>query len=80
MQNPVFLTLWLMAIASFAAQAGHHEVDKEQVVLGMGLSLDGESKPLYAGSASLVTIWQEWIEPHNDRSFDKIAAMNGDTF
>ena len=42
MKNPVFLTLWLMAIASFAAQAGHHEADKEQVVIGMGLSMDGE--------------------------------------
>ena len=27
-----------------------------------------------------MTIWQEWIEAHNDRDFDKIAAMNGDTF
>ena len=30
MKNPVFLTLWLMAVASFAAQAGHHEADEEQ--------------------------------------------------
>ena len=51
----VFLTLWLMAVTSFAAQAGHHEADKEQVVIGMGLSMDGESKPLYAGSALLMT-------------------------
>ena len=80
MKNPVFLTLWLMAVASFAALAGHHEADKEQVVIGMGLSMDGDSKPLYAGSASLMTIWQEWIDAHNDRDFDKIAAMNGDTF
>ena len=79
MKNPVFLTLWLMAFASFAAQAGHHEADEEQVVIGMGLSMDGESKPLWR-SASLMTIWQEWIEAHNDRDFDKIAAMNGDTF
>ena len=80
MKNPVFLTLWLMAFASFTAQAGHHETDEERVVIGMGLSMDGESTPLYAGSASLMTIWQEWIEAHNDRDFDKIAAMNGDTF
>ena len=80
MKNPVFLTLWLMAIASFAAQAGHHEGDEQQVVIGMGLSMDGESKPLYAGSASLMTIWQEWIEAHNDRDFEKIAAMNSDKF
>ena len=80
MKNPVFLMLWLMAVASFAAQAGHHEADKEQVVIGMGLSMDGESKPLYAGSASLMTIWQEWIEAHNDRDFEKIAGMNSDKF
>ena len=46
----------------------------------MSLSKDGETKPLYAGSASLMTIWQEWIEAHNDRDFDKIAAMNSDKF
>ena len=51
MKNPVFLTLWIMIVAPFAAQAGHHEADNEQVVIGMGLSMDGESKPLYAGSA-----------------------------
>ena len=80
MKNPVFLTLWIMVVASFAAQAGHYEADEEQVLIGMGLSMDGESKPLYTGSASLMTIWQEWIDAHNDRDFDKIAAMNGDAF
>ena len=58
MKNPVFLTLWIMVVASFTAQAGHHEADGEQVVIGMGLSMDGEPKSS-TGSASLMTIWQE---------------------
>ena len=80
MNNRVLLTLWMIALASFTAQAGHHEADEEQVVIGMGLSIDGKTKPLYAGSVSLMAIWQEWIKAHNDRDFDKIAAMNSDKF
>ena len=80
MKNRVFLTLGIVLFASFAAEAGRHETDKGKVVIGVGLSMDGESKPLYAGSASLMTIWQEWIEAHNDRDFEKIAVMNSDEF
>ena len=80
MKNRVFLIVWVVLFASFAAQAGHHEAAKEQVSIGMGLSMDAESKLVYAGSASLITIWQEWIEAHNDRDFDRIAAKNSDKF
>ena len=79
MKNPVFLTLWLMAVASFAAQAGHHEADKEQVVIGMGPRWMAKVKPLYAGSITRDNL-AEVDRGHNDRDFDKIAAMNGDTF
>ena len=80
MKNRVLLTLGMVLFASFAAQAGHHETDREQVVIGVGLSMGGESKPLYAGTALLMTIWQEWIGAHNDRDFEKIAVMASDKF
>ena len=37
MNNRVFLTLGIVLFASFAAEAGHHETYREQVVIGVGL-------------------------------------------
>ena len=41
---------------------------------------DGSAKPLRAGDAASVQIWVDYIQAHNDRDFDKIAAMNADDF
>ena len=41
---------------------------------------DGSSKSLRAGDTASVQIWVDYIQAHNDRDFDKIAAMNADDF
>ena len=41
---------------------------------------DGSAKPLRAGDTASVQIWMDYIQAHNDRDFDKIAAMNADDF
>ncbi len=41
---------------------------------------DGSAKPLRAGDTASVQIWVDYIQAHNDRDFDKIAAMNADNF
>jgi ketosteroid isomerase-like protein len=41
---------------------------------------DGSSKSLRAGDAASVQIWVDYIQAHNDRDFEKIAAMNADDF
>jgi ketosteroid isomerase-like protein len=41
---------------------------------------DGSDKPLRAGDTASVQIWVDYIQAHNDRDFDKIAAMNADDF
>jgi len=68
-----------LATASIV-QAGHHEASEKPPVIGMGLSAGGESKPLYAGDLSNMKIWEEYIQAHNDRDFEKIASMNAEDF
>ena len=81
MKNSILVAFSMIILAAMGAQAGHHEGAKEErQVIGMGLSMDGEFKPLYAGSSSNMKIWQDWIQAHNDRDFDKIAEINGDDF
>ena len=41
---------------------------------------DGSSKSLRAGDTASVQIWVDYIQAHNDRDFEKIAAMNADDF
>ena len=81
MKNSILVAFSMIMLATTGAKAGHHEGAKEErQVIGMGLSMDGEFKPLYAGSSSNMKIWQDWIQAHNDRDFDKIAEINGDDF
>ena len=80
MKIHVLVALSIILFSSVVAHAGHHETEEKPTVVGMGFSGDGESKPLYSGSMSNMKIWQEWIQAHNDRDFDKIAALNSDDF
>ncbi|MDC0573416.1 hypothetical protein OAO91_08220 [Luminiphilus sp.] len=80
MKNNILLALSVILFSAVTAHAGHHEAEEKRTVIGMQRSMDGEFKPLYSGSASNMKIWQEWIQAHNDRDFDKIAALNNDEF
>ena len=48
--------------------------------IGTQFFADGSGKPLRAGDTASVQIWVDYIQAHNDRDFDKIAAMNADNF
>lgn len=41
---------------------------------------DGTSKPLFAGNTANAQIWVDYIQAHNDRDFEQIAAMNAEDF
>ena len=41
---------------------------------------DGSSKPLLAGSGGNAQIWVDYIDAHNERDFEAIAAMNTEDF
>jgi len=80
MKNSVLAGLLVPLLFATAAYAGHHEAEEKRTVIGMGLSMDGESKPLYSGSLSNMKLWQDWIQAHNDRDFEKIASLNSEDF
>ena len=48
--------------------------------IGVQFFADGVSKPLLAGSTANTQIWIDYIQAHNERDFDKIAAMNAEEF
>ena len=71
------LGVLIAALLSVGALAGHHE---SRVIIGEQHFGDGSTKPLYGGNQANVAIWRDYIQAHNDRDFDKIAAMNAPSF
>ena len=71
------LGVLIAALLSVGALAGEHE---SKVVIGEQHFGDGSTKPLYGGNQANVAIWRDYIQAHNDRDFDKIAAMNAPNF
>ena len=67
----------IAALMSVGTLASHHEA---KVVIGEQHFGDGSTKPLYGGNQANVAIWTDYIQAHNDRDFDKIAAMNAPNF
>ena len=80
MQKMLMLLLTATLIVAPAAHAGHHEGGEKQAAIGIQIFDDGRSVPLVAGAQANVALWQEYIEAHNDRDFEKIAAMNAENF
>ena len=73
----IILSVLIGAVLSLGALADHHE---SKVVIGVQHFGDGGTKPLYGGNQANVAIWIDYIQAHNDRDFDKIAAMNAPNF
>lgn len=71
------LGVLIATILSLGAVAGHHEA---KVVIGEQHFGDGSTKPLYGGNQANVALWRDYIQAHNDRDFDSIAAMNAPNF
>ena len=71
------LGVLIAALMSVGTLASHHEA---KVVIGEQHFGDGSTKPLYCGNQANVAIWMDYIQAHNDRDFDKIAAMNAPNF
>lgn len=48
--------------------------------IGAQYFADGSSKPLRAGNGANLQVWVDYIQAHNERDFEKIAAMNAPEF
>lgn len=74
------ITALSVLILALGVQAGHHEEGEpsETTVIGTTYSEDGTAHSLFAGNTDNQQIWVDYIQAHNDRDLDKIAAINAD--
>ena len=80
MKKDILASLSVLLFMTTTVLAEHHEVGGKPTQIGIQITDDGKSIPLVAGSLSNIKIWQDYIQAHNDRDFDKIAGMNADGF
>jgi len=69
------ISLCFLAQITFAS---HHESGhmKKEAVIGYEISADGEKIDIVAGDPSLVKIWVDYVEAHNQRDLETIDKTN----
>ena len=74
------ITALSVLILALGVQAGHHEEGEpsETTVIGTTYSEDGTAHRLFAGNTDNQQIWVDYIQAHNDRDLEKIAAINAE--
>ena len=74
------LTIISLCVLTQVAFAGHHESGhmKKGAVIGYEISEDGEKLDIVAGDPSLVKIWVDYVEAHNQRDLEAIDKTNAD--
>ena len=67
-----------LLVISASASAGHHKEgeDKAKVAIGSYITDTGQTNTLYAGDTSRQQIWLDYIDAHNERDLEKVAAIN----
>ena len=67
-------------VLALGVQASHHEEGEtsENTVIGTTYSEDGTAHRLFAGNTDNQQIWVDYIQAHNDRDLEKIAAINAE--
>ncbi|MDA9361184.1 hypothetical protein N9R08_01650 [Flavobacteriaceae bacterium] len=77
----IFLLLTLLSTALMSCQPAAEKATtatKEVAVIGYEFNDKGEKLNLIAGDLSVTEIWMEYIQAHNDKDVDKIAAMDAE--
>jgi len=74
------LTIFSLCFLTQITFAGHHESGhmKKGAVIGYEISEDGEKLDIIAGDPSLVKIWVDYVEAHNQRDLEAIDKTNAD--
>ena len=75
-----FLSIIGLILITQVSLAGHHELGdvKKGAVIGYEISEDGAKLDIVAGDASLVKIWVDYVEAHNQRDLEAIDKSNAD--
>jgi len=77
--NKLLLIISLLLVTQITL-AGHHESGhmKKGAIIGYEISEDGEKLDILAGDPSLVKIWVDYVEAHNQRDLKAIDKTNAD--
>ena len=74
------LSMLSVALLAQFSIAGHHESGhmNKGTVIGYELSDNGEKLDIIAGDSSLVKIWVDYVEAHNQRDLEAIDQANAE--
>jgi len=75
------LAILLIAISTISCQNNSEVIASKSSAVEIGSALlDGTSEmtPIVAGNTANQSVWIEYIEAHNNRDLDKIAAINAE--
>lgn len=75
----LLLIVSIFSLAQFSI-AGHHESDhiNKEGLIGYEMSDDGKKLDIVAGDSSLIKIWVDYVEAHNQRDLEAIDKANAD--
>jgi len=74
------LSIICLTLLAQLSYAGHHEsghMNKEGLI-GYEMSDDGKKLDIIAGDPSLIQIWTDYVEAHNQRDLEAIDKVNAD--
>ncbi len=74
------LSIIALLLITQITYAGHHESGhiKKGTVIGYEISEDGAKLDIVAGNPSIVKIWVDYVEAHNQRDLEAIDKTNAD--
>ena len=74
------LSILSLTLLAQLSMAGHHESGhmNKGAVIGYELSDNGEKLDIIAGDPSLVKIWVDYVEAHNQRDLETIDQANAE--
>ena len=74
-----YILIILVTFVLGSCQAPTEKPLNQPTVIGYEFSDDGEKQNLIAGDVSIIDIYMEFIQAHNDRNIDKIMNMVQDS-
>ncbi len=70
----------LLILLSIIFSCNYKEARTKNIQIGVEISDKGEQISLNAGNMSTVSVWQKYIDAHNNRDIKTIKSMNADEF
>ena len=70
--------LFLVAGSVVACTTTQTEKNDSKSVIGYDISEEGEQRELIAGPLTTVSVWEDYVQAHNNKDLDAIASLNAE--